>query len=357
MKPACSICFAFLFSACTSMFSSAQGDEGLPLRIENLLAPAGSSEISYRIRHTAYGSETADRLGLEFGYSYGLTEKTEIGLSLTGSYTDNRNADRFRDGRCRYVLELRRYVGCRDEKDTTTRLGTLSAEISRSLSPENETPGVFGWFGIDLLDNRATEGENFERGSGAFNAGLSLYRTYDPIVLRVALGYIHRPPETVRGDRWDRGDTLSVSPSVSFAVNNVVSVSATSSIQVTLSPTLNRQDDYGYRTTSVSMGLGVSLSLRDRTTVYISGSTFAGSGGGASFGAFVRHRLQRRDLLSDLADAAEQADGEGGPSDAGGTEVEAAKGSGGSWWDRHRVRVWGIAVGLAAGAKVRDVRR
>ncbi|MBF2755373.1 MAG: hypothetical protein ISN29_08980 [Gammaproteobacteria bacterium AqS3] len=156
-----------LFAACTVTLATAQGDEGLPLRIENLLAPGGGSEISYSIRHTAYGSETADHLSAEVGYSYGLTEKTAIGLSLTGSYTDNRSADPFRD----LFSDLR----VRDEKNTITRLGILTAEISRSISPENETPGVFGWLGIDLLENRATEGENFKRLSGAFNAGVSLY--------------------------------------------------------------------------------------------------------------------------------------------------------------------------------------
>ncbi|MBF2755372.1 MAG: hypothetical protein ISN29_08975 [Gammaproteobacteria bacterium AqS3] len=145
---------------------------------------------------------------------------------------------------------------------------------------------------------------------------------------------------------------------MSFAVNSIVSISATSDIQVTLSDALDRQDDCigcDYRRTSVSTGLGVSLSLRDRTTVYISGSTFASAGGGASFGAFVRHRPQRRELLADLVGGGNQSSEDSSPVDASnaGTEQDAQNG----WWDRHRVRVWGIAVGLAAGAKVMDVRR
>ncbi|MBF2755010.1 MAG: hypothetical protein ISN29_07100 [Gammaproteobacteria bacterium AqS3] len=267
---------------------------------------------------------------MELGYSYGLTAKTEIGLNLDGSYTDDRNADPRRGGGCFYVPEFGGYFGfgCRDEKDTTARLGTLRAQISRSLSPENESPGMVGWIGIDLLENRSQEGEDFKPVSGAFNAGFSLYRTYDPIVLRVVFGYAHIPPEHIRGiGRWDRGDTISVSPSLLFAVNNVVSISATSNIQVTFSDTLNRQDNCNrcnYRRTVVSTGLGVSLLLWDRTTVYISGSTIASGDGGASFGAFIRHRLKKAE---------------------------------GSWWGRYRARVGGIAAGMIAGASIRDLTR
>ncbi|MBF2755563.1 MAG: hypothetical protein ISN29_09960 [Gammaproteobacteria bacterium AqS3] len=225
----------------------------------------------------------------------------------------------------------------------------LSAQISRSLSPENETPGMFGWLGIDLLENRSAEGEDFRRGRGAFNAGLSLYRTYDPIVLRVAFGYAHIPPEHIRdAGRFDRGDTISISPSVLFAVNNIVSISATSDIQVMFSDTLDRQDRYGYRRTVVTAGLGVSLSLRDRTTIYISGSTFASASGGASFGVFVRHRLKRGDLLAKL-------EGDGQSAEVGGT-TDSEKGVDG-WWGRNRARIGGIAAGLIFGASVRNLAR
>ena len=336
-----------LVAACASVLSVGQGDDGLPLRIENLLAPAGGSEISYSVRHTAYGSETADALSLRFGYSYGLLKDTEIGLSLSGSYTDNRNANRFRDGRCRYDFELSRYVGCRDEKDTTARLSTLGTQVSHSFSPENETPGVYGWLGIDLLENQATEGEDFERSNGDFNAGLSLYRTYDPIVLRVAFGYVHRPPENTPAGRWDRGDTITVSPSVSFAVNHIVSITATTDIQMTQGDALDGLDDCigcDYRRTVVYTGLGVSLSLRDRTALYISSSSVASGSGGASFGAFVRHRLKRFKLLEDES------------SDEG-VQHGDKTGSWSTWWAKHRVRVWGIATGLAAAVKVRNIRR
>ncbi|MBF2755336.1 MAG: hypothetical protein ISN29_08780 [Gammaproteobacteria bacterium AqS3] len=340
MSPSRSFRLALLLVFCAVTRAAAQGDSGLPLSIENLLAPSGGSEISYSIRHIAFGNETADRLSAELGYSYGLTEDIEVGLSLDASHTDDRNADPRRGGECIYAPTLGRYLGprCRDEKDTTTRLGTLRAQISRGLSPENETPGAFGWVGFDLLENRSAEGEDFRRGRGAFNAGLSLYRTYDPIVLRIAFGYAHIPPEHIRNaGRFDRGDTISISPSVLFAVNNIVSISATSDIQVTFSDTLDRQDRYSYRRTVVTAGIGVSLSLRDRTTVYISGSTFASAGGGASFGVFVRHRPRRDDLLAD---------------DSESTESEQ-----GTWWGRHRVKVWGIASGLIAASRVRDARR
>ncbi|MBF2754476.1 MAG: hypothetical protein ISN29_04355 [Gammaproteobacteria bacterium AqS3] len=198
---------------------------------------------------------------------------------------------------------------------------------------------MFGWIGIDLLENRAAEGLDIEPMSGAFNAGLSVYRTYDPIVLRVGLGYGHRPEEPRAYGVWDEGDSFSISPAVSFAVNNIVSVSATASVRVKFSDTLDGQDNYSHRQTTVTAGLGVGLSLWDRTTIYLSGSAFAGAGGGASFGAFARHRL-RRDLL---------------PDDAEGSEPE--RGAWGEWWGRHRVKVWGIATGLIAGARVRDAGR
>ncbi|MBF2754005.1 MAG: hypothetical protein ISN29_01925 [Gammaproteobacteria bacterium AqS3] len=219
------------------------------------------------------------------GYSYGLNKNAELALNLRGVYVDERASF----GRFSYA-------------DTQTRISTLDAELGHRFSPENETPGIYGRFGITLLENRAQEGEDFEALSGDFSASLALYRTYDPIVLRLSIAYRNTVGrQTTDGDYYDSGDTVTISPTVSFAVNHLISISAIGDVQVIQKNEINSRNIAGdYRRTIVRAGLGLSLSISDRTTLYASGSLVASGQDEASVGLFIRHRLRRQSVAGKI---------------------------------------------------------
>ncbi|MBF2755526.1 MAG: hypothetical protein ISN29_09775 [Gammaproteobacteria bacterium AqS3] len=297
-------------AACALWACGAFADEGLPLILDGLQVPRGSSSLELRLNHVAVGGVGEDVLGQfdredparaghtdfllgNLGYRYGLNARTEVSLNLSGTSAEQRAANS-----SRYITK------------TNAKLDTLNAGLSYSLSPENETPAVFGHIDLTLFENRASAGQDWHTLPGSLGIGLTLYRTYDPVVLSFSSGYRHTPRQRSQAGSTDTGDVLYISPSLTFAVNNSVSLSGNADVSIVQRNQLNGRGA-GIRRTVIRSGFGIGISPSAQFNLYFN-YLFALSGSDeTSLGLNVRYKMAPRQAGGGEAQPLETAEEQG----------------------------------------------
>ncbi len=141
------------------------------------------------------------------GFRYGLSLETELYSRLTGINSTTR---------------IDSVTGTRTESDHA--LGDWSIGINHRFSNDNETPALIGFLEGIVVENTVTDGTNYVNGK-TWHAGLTTYRTIDPIVLSLTSGYRYSLARNVEGRKTDPGDIFYFNPNIGFAVNQEVTLS------------------------------------------------------------------------------------------------------------------------------------
>jgi len=185
-----------------SLGTVAQAD--LPLVVESLLTDKGKLKLNLSLAYSnsaTAGLFNSDAVVGTASLRYGLTGKTEIYARGSGQYSSIRTST----GSTTDVRFLNTWVGA-----------------SYQFKKDTETPALIGF----------VEGALFERGKDStyalksWAAGLTTYKSIDPVVFVLSGYYGLNLPRKDGGATIDPGNTFALSPSVAFAVNDSVTFSA-----------------------------------------------------------------------------------------------------------------------------------
>jgi len=103
------------------------------------------------------------------------------------------------------------------------------ASVNHRFSPENDTLALLGFIETALIENVGSSNTEELVYGKTWNAGLTAYRSIDPIVLSLTAGYSYTAPRKINGfgmlGKIDTGDSAYLEPSLSFAINDQVSIS------------------------------------------------------------------------------------------------------------------------------------
>ena len=109
------------------------------------------------------------------------------------------------------------------ESSSSAALQDVVIGLNYRFLDEGSHPALIGFTDIAVLQNTAATGSNFQSAKSG-TVGFTTYRVLDPIVLSLTAGYRAALSRDVDGDQIDPSDTLFINPSITFSVNNEVTL-------------------------------------------------------------------------------------------------------------------------------------
>ena len=194
------------------------------------------------------GSITSDLIVASAGLRYGLTPETELlaRASFTSSLSRSEN-----------VL-----TGAVEEVSSTDFTG-LSFGLNHRFKDADETFGLISFANVDTATKQSDGGFNYGK-SGV--VGITLYQVYDPIVLSLTSGYRPRLERSVDNLSVDLSDTFYINPTVSFAVNNDITLTGGIAIDFT-NPDYIGGERISTTTTQSQIDFSVARSLSETASI------------------------------------------------------------------------------------------
>jgi len=225
-----------------------------------VLVQTGDSSFVYI--PTGYGASqtNVDTFITTLGFRVGLTESAEVYTRANFYYSDFR------------------YQSIDDHASSGSDSGFLDAWLGLNyrFSEDNETPALLGFIEGALRE------KNQESSSSAksWALGVTAYRALDPVVLSMSASY-RVNLERQDGDYdYKPGNYLAINPSVSFAVNDRVTL--TTGVQwVNKQPDRWGDQQNGIRQTSTDLTLGLGYGVSKGSTMSFSFRTDATGSDGA----------------------------------------------------------------------------
>lgn len=262
------------------LIAALNGYADVPLTVEGLLSGGGvlrveaSALLSVREEVAPDGSHHySDGLFGSLALRYGLTPDTELALRGSGTIHDTRSID-FLSG---------------VQSKVTSRFQSVSVAASYRLLADTTTPGVLTFLEIDLLQNIATDGNEFVPVRSGM-LGFTIHRTIDPVLLSLTGGYRMTLPRVVSNQTVDPGDTVFLNPGIGFAVNNEVTLTGSAHLAVVgediFEGAIGRP-----RHTIIKTSVGVGLSWSRDLTVRLDLRADASGKDGAEVALTANYRL------------------------------------------------------------------
>lgn len=209
-----------------------------------------------------------DAVVLSPGLRYGLSAKTE----LYGRATWFNNRARIQDVNG-------------DNSQSSSRFDSLWLGINHKLIEEGKLPALLGFVEIAAAEKSQLPGLNDTRTVAGKSGliGATTYRIIDPVVLVITAAYRLNTSRNINGQSYTPGNYLLLSPSMSFAVNNDISLSAGIQWRNQRANALNGHDQSLLRT-STDLDLGLAMQWDDRSTISFSSTANLSGNSGASLG-------------------------------------------------------------------------
>lgn len=229
------------------------------------VAPAQFVTIPTQIGTSLINS---DAVVLSPGLRYGLSANTE--LYGRASWFNNRT--RIQDVNGASSL-------------SSSRFDSLWLGINHKLIEEGKLPALLGFVEIAAAEKSQLPGLNDTRTAVGKSGlvGATTYRIFDPVVLALTAAYRLNASRSINGQSYIPGNYLLLSPSMSFAVNNDISLSAGIQWRNQRANALNGKDQSLLRT-STDLDLGLAMQWDDRSTISFSSTANLSGNSGASLG-------------------------------------------------------------------------
>jgi len=235
---------------CT-LSTASQAD--LPLAVESLLTDKGKLKLNLSLAYNNNAVEgllNSDAVIGTAALRYGLTGKTEIYARGTGQYSSSRSIA----GSMTDIRFLNTWAGA-----------------SYQFKKDTETPAVIGFLETALLEKGQKSTSSFQ----SWAAGITAYKSIDPIVF-ILSGYYRVNLTRKDGETTiDSGNAFALNPSIAFAVNDRVTLSA----GVHWSNTwpwhskVNGVDKRPFRETKTDLQLGVDYGFSDNNILNVTFSS------------------------------------------------------------------------------------
>ena len=186
----------------------------------------------------------------DFGFRYGLTSSLEIQSSISALHMQAQGYDSF----SKTV-----------HSSSETQFSDFSIRLSQRMGTPNKYPASIGFFETSIVQNSSRLGNELHHFK-SFTFGATAYFPSDPLLLVIASGYKFREPRKLKKEKVDPGNTIFLHPSVSFAVNNEISLSGGVSVQSIGRDKVNGLDTTNSRTQADAI-FGLSFGLDQETNI------------------------------------------------------------------------------------------
>ncbi|QQZ27518.1 hypothetical protein HMY34_01395 [Thiothrix subterranea] len=274
----------------------------LPLTVENLLSDKGKARFEFSANYAnseRRGVDVSDTIAVQTGTAsfvnvpsqigerlsntdalvttagirYGLSKNTEIYTSATAFGVDSRSESG--EG----VVSKRN-----DSHFSDAWVG-----VNHRIRDDTDKPAIFGFTELQVAERQT--GGNTAYGKSLL-VGMTTYQTYDPVVLALT-GAVQLNTNRKDGDTDYRpGNSLSISPTVGFAVNDKVTLSSGLNWRMQQADTRDGETQ-GIRRTSTSLDLGLGYAFSKHDTLDVSVRPQVSGDGDVQVGVAWLHRLEK----------------------------------------------------------------
>jgi len=223
------------------------------------------SQIGERLSNT-------DALVTTTGIRYGLTKDTEIYARTSAIAINNRSEND---------------VGI-TQNSNDSHFADAWMGMNYRIRNDADKPALLGFTEIQAAEQQVDG--NIAYGK-AILLGLTTYQTYDPVVLSLT-GTTQLNTKRKDGNiDYQPGNSLSLSPSVGFAVNDKVTLSTGLTWRMRQADKLDGEEK-GIRRTNTSLDLGLGYALGKRDTLHLSTRPQVSGNGDVQVVANWIHRLE-----------------------------------------------------------------
>ena len=194
------IIYSFIFSLLTVSICLADR----PLKIKSLLEKKELRlELGLGFSNTSkfMPRQNTDDIDSVLGLRYGITAKTEIYSHLT-------------------VRARIDSIQNNAEAIHSYQWKNMVLGINHRFATVDDGPIFLGFANISVEEN--SESKIVYRKTGTI--GFTMYDSIDPVVPSLTVAYNHVGDMDIDGSKFDPGDSLSINPSLGFAINNEITV-------------------------------------------------------------------------------------------------------------------------------------
>jgi long-subunit fatty acid transport protein len=251
----------------------------LPLTVENLLSDKGKVRINLSATYAnseRRGVDASDPLIVQTGPTSFVTIPTTVGENLTNTdalitSTGIRYGLTHKDeiyGRVSALAVDSRSINSTGDtfSATDSRFADAWLGINHEFRNNTDRAALIGFVEYQLAEKQA-DGTTAKGKSYLF--GGTAYQTYDPLVLSITGAVQLNDNRQVAGTDFEPGNSLTLSPSVGFAVNDKVTL--TSGINWRIQQASTRDGSVeGIRRTRTSLNLGMGYALGKTDTLNFS---------------------------------------------------------------------------------------
>lgn len=236
----------------------------LPLTVENVITDKGKFKLDLAISYSnleLQGVQASDGILIQTGPTSFVSVPSKVGqtqansdvivISLGARYGLSDNFETY--VRTDYLNSNNRVTDLSGSSSANdSKLADVWAGFNYQLSKDNNTPALLVSIEAALYENYASDNAQFK----SQQIGITTYRAIDPIVLSLTSGYRFSQTRKDGDIDYKPGNFLFISPSVGFAVNDVITL--TTGFQW-----MNKQADkfnnisQGVRSTSTDLILGM----------------------------------------------------------------------------------------------------
>lgn len=273
----------------------------LPLTIEDLL----TAQQRWRVELGAVyansdttGVESSQPILIQVGPTQFISLPTVVGeqrrnsdtLVLTPGLRYGVSGDTEVYGRFSALTSTTRRFGAQGpQSQTDERFADVWLGVNHRFIREGKTPALLGFLEVAVAENTAASGVDLVHGK-SWLAGVTTYRAIDPIVLAATVAYRANLERDANGPKRNPGDLFLINPSVSFAVNNEVTLTTGLQWRLTQADQFDGQAQ-GIRTTQTSLNLGLGHAWSQRLTLSVNTRANISGNGGADIQFIALYKL------------------------------------------------------------------
>lgn len=183
------------------------------------------------------------------GLKYGLIKDLDVSLRTNLLYTSNRFLD----------------VNSEEKSKNETDISDITIGLNYQFLQDAKYPALVAFLETSILEKNEKENSTFS----SWSAGITTYRSYDPIVLSLTTGYKYSLERNINAvDEYKPADLFFFNPQIAFSANDLISLIAGLNFKTIDTQKLNGQIMEKKRN-NIDYSFGIGLGLDDKSNLSI----------------------------------------------------------------------------------------